>query len=75
LLGRPFFDVTNCQETSRQGGSHEISITDPLDGTPYMFPTHPRLRKTPRPAIVTIPSHPLQPRPHFYQKTVRAPGC
>ena len=47
LLGRPFFDVTNCSETSTSGGSHEIRIKDPKTGNPYVFPTEPRTRKTP----------------------------
>lgn len=42
LLGRPFFDITNCSEVSRVGGSHLIHIRDPKDGTPYVFPTQTR---------------------------------
>jgi hypothetical protein len=49
LLGRPFFDVANCEEISRAGGSHEIRIRDPKNDNPYMFATFPRTRKTPRP--------------------------
>ena len=49
LLGRPFFDVANCEEISRSGGNHEIRIRDPKDDTLYVFPTQPRMRKTPRP--------------------------
>lgn len=67
LLGRPFFDITNCHEISRQGGSHEISITDPKDGTPYMFPTHPRVRKTPRPLVSDVSNQGTQSRAHFHQ--------
>jgi len=48
LLGRPFFDVANCEEISRSGGSHQIRVQDPMDGTPYIFTTDPRIRKTPR---------------------------
>ena len=47
LLGRPFFDITNCTEISCSGGSHQILIKDPKTGIPYMFPTHPRHHKTP----------------------------
>ncbi|KAF9643509.1 hypothetical protein BDM02DRAFT_3104313, partial [Thelephora ganbajun] len=54
LLGRPFFDVTSCSEVSSSGGSHEIRIRDPKTGTPYVFATHPRLRKTPREASVNF---------------------
>ena len=42
LLGRPFFDVTSCQEISRPGGSHQIFLKDPENGNPYVFPTFPR---------------------------------
>ena len=45
LLGRPFFDVTNCTESSRTGGTHVIEIIDPKTKTPYVFPTQPRSRK------------------------------
>jgi hypothetical protein len=48
LLGRPFFDVANCAEVSRQGGDHVIYVRDPKTGVPYMYPTQPRQRKTPR---------------------------
>jgi len=48
LLGRPFFDVTNCKEISRAGGHHEIRVYDPEYGTPYVFATQPRLSKTQR---------------------------
>ena len=48
LLGRPFFDVVNCEEISRAGGSHEIRIRDPKDDNVYVLPTSPRIRKTPR---------------------------
>ena len=49
LLGRPFFDVANCEEISRSGGGHEIHVRDPMDDTPYMIATQPRVRKTPQP--------------------------
>jgi hypothetical protein len=42
LLGRPFFDITNCSEISTSGGRHEIQVRDPMDGTPYVFATKPR---------------------------------
>ena len=42
LLGRPFFDVTNCSEVSRKGGHHKIHIRNPATGNPYAFPTEPR---------------------------------
>ena len=42
LLGRPFFAVLNCSESSTSGGSHEIRIKDPNTGIPYVFPTDPR---------------------------------
>lgn len=45
LLGRPFFDVTSCSESSSHGGNHEIRIKDPKSGTPYVFPTQPRPRR------------------------------
>jgi hypothetical protein len=42
LLGRPFFDITNCMEISLPGGRHEIRVIDPSDGRPYVFSTKPR---------------------------------
>ena len=45
LLGRPFFDVTNCTEVSRTGGSHLIKVVDPKTKNPFIFPTQPRPRK------------------------------
>ena len=42
LLGRPFFDITNCSEVSATGGKHVIHIKDPKTGTPYVFATEPR---------------------------------
>ena len=48
LLGRPFFDVTSCEEVSHVGGHHEIRLHDPKNGTAYVFPTQPRLPKTQR---------------------------
>jgi len=65
LLGRPFFDVLSCAEISTVGGRHEIRIKNPKDGTPYLFSTKPRLRRTSRftncpqnvfPAVVRNPS-------------------
>ena len=49
LLGRPFFDVLSCSEVSQAGGSHEIHVTDPKTGTPYVFPTEPRFRRRHQP--------------------------
>ena len=49
LLGHPFFDIANCKEISRSGGGHEIRVRDPMDDTPYMIATQPRVRKTPQP--------------------------
>jgi hypothetical protein len=46
LLGRPFFDVTSCSEISTSGGRHEIQVRDPKDGTPYVFATKPRFRRS-----------------------------
>ena len=48
LLGCPFFDVANCEEISRSGGNHQIRVHNLKDDTPYMFPTHARVRKTPQ---------------------------
>lgn len=45
LLGRPFFDITNCTEISRQGGNHKIQLKDPKTGEDYIFQTKPRARK------------------------------
>jgi hypothetical protein len=42
LLGRPFFDVASCSETSRPGGHHVIQIRDPATKTPYVFTTKPK---------------------------------
>jgi hypothetical protein len=53
LLGRPFFDVISCSEISTPGGNHEIHVKDPKTGTPYVFATEPRIRKTPRPTSET----------------------
>jgi hypothetical protein len=47
LLGRPFFDVSSCSEVSRSGGTHEIHVQDPATGASYIFPTRPRIYKTP----------------------------
>jgi hypothetical protein len=47
LLGRPFFDVTNCMEMSTAGGGHHIRIKDPKTGEVYDFPTEPRGRPKP----------------------------
>ena len=49
LLGRPFFDVLSCSEVSQAGGNHEIHVTDPKTGTPYVFPTEPRFRRRHQP--------------------------
>jgi len=71
LLGRPFFDVLSCSEVSQTGGKHEIRIKDPEKGTPYVFSTKPRSRRTPRspnhlqdesPAVVRVPSPSPLPR-------------
>ena len=56
LLGRPFFDVLNCVEISRSGGSHQIEVRDPETGTPYKFATQPRQRKPSRKAAVNFRS-------------------
>ena len=56
LLGRPFFDVLNCVEISRSGGTHQIEVREPETGTPYMFATQPRGRKTSREAAVNFRS-------------------
>jgi hypothetical protein len=48
LLGRPFFDVASCEETSRSGGAHQIRLRDPKDGAPYVFPTYARPLKAHR---------------------------
>ena len=48
LLGRPFFDVTNCSEVSEQGGGHHLLVKDPKSGAPFKVATYPRLHKTPR---------------------------
>jgi hypothetical protein len=53
LLGRPFFDVISCSEISSPGGNHEIHVKDPKTGTPYVFATEPRARKTQRSASET----------------------
>jgi hypothetical protein len=54
LLGRPFFDILCCSEISSSGGNHEILVKDPKDGTPYVFPTQPRLHRTPK--LSTVPA-------------------
>jgi hypothetical protein len=55
LLGRPFFDITNCAEISRTGGEHVIHIVDPESGIPYTFPTEPRIvRRTKAEAAVNF---------------------
>ena len=46
LLGRPFFDITNCEEISRTGGRHMIRVYDPHTHESYAHPTYPRGRKT-----------------------------
>ena len=56
LLGRPFFDITSCSEVSSPGGNHEIRIKDPKSGTPYVFSTEPRVRKTQRSSSETTTS-------------------
>jgi hypothetical protein len=47
LLGRPFFDVTNCTEFSTSGGHHEVQIKDPKTNEPFVFATLPLPRKNP----------------------------
>ena len=42
LLGRPFFEVTNCTEVSRRNGEHEIYLRDPQSGEDYRFQSFPR---------------------------------
>jgi hypothetical protein len=58
LLGRPFFAVTSCSETSTPDGNHEIHVKDPCTGLPYVFPTHPRPRENPQKSSASYQSDP-----------------